>query len=743
MSRYRVMSDDNFHAGVKDDRSERGIYATAADAIKACQAIIDDSLIWEYQQCASDEGGPTGQQLYDRFADFGDSPSVVALEGAPKVDFVVKSYARKRAEELTAPGEGAAVLRQTLQESKDRRLAERAAKQEAKPENGPALENEPEIAEQPAIEKEPELENTPGAEKAAEIEKEQLSASEIHEESPPVTRETEQVMSAAELPAREAMEFDVVIVGAGPAGLAAAIRLKQLSPDISVVVVEKGSEVGAHILSGAVIDPIGLDSLIPEWRNEDTPIKTPVTSDSFYVLGSSGALRLPNVLMPPLMSNHGNFIVSLGDVCRYLAKKAEALGVEIYPGFAAAEVLYDGDKVAGIATGDMGIGKNGEQKSGYTRGMELRGKYTLFAEGARGSLTKTLIERFALAQDRQPQKFGIGLKELWQVAPDKFRKGMVQHTMGWPLDNSTGGGSFLYHFDDNLVSVGFVVHLNYQNPYLSPFEEFQRFKTHPLVRDTFTGGKRISYGARAITEGGYQSVPKLTFPGGALIGCAAGFVNVPRIKGSHNAMLSGKFAAEHVAAALAQGRTGDELADYEAAWRSSPIGQDLWKVRNTKPLWSKLGTITGISLGALDMWTNTLGFSLFGTLKHGKADFATLKPAAQCQRIAYAKPDGKLTFDRLSSVYLSNTNHEEDQPAHLVVRDQALQKTSEHDVYAGPSARYCPAGVYEWVEDGGSPRYVINAQNCVHCKTCDIKDPNQNITWVPPEGAGGPNYPNM
>jgi electron-transferring-flavoprotein dehydrogenase len=743
MSRYRVMSDDNFHAGVKDDRSERGIYATAADAIKACQAIIDDSLIWEYQQCASDEGGPTGQQLYDRFADFGDSPSVVALEGAPKVDFVVKSYARKRAEELTAPGEGAAVLRQTLQESKDRRLAERAAKQEAKPENGPALENEPEIAEQPAIEKEPELENTPGAEKAAEIEKEQLSASEIHEESPPVTRETEQVMSAAELPAREAMEFDVVIVGAGPAGLAAAIRLKQLSPDISVVVVEKGSEVGAHILSGAVIDPIGLDSLIPEWRNEDTPIKTPVTSDSFYVLGSSGALRLPNVLMPPLMSNHGNFIVSLGDVCRYLAKKAEALGVEIYPGFAAAEVLYDGDKVAGIATGDMGIGKNGEQKSGYTRGMELRGKYTLFAEGARGSLTKTLIERFALAQDRQPQKFGIGLKELWQVAPDKFRKGMVQHTMGWPLDNSTGGGSFLYHFDDNLVSVGFVVHLNYQNPYLSPFEEFQRFKTHPLVRDTFTGGKRISYGARAITEGGYQSVPKLTFPGGALIGCAAGFVNVPRIKGSHNAMLSGKFAAEHVAAALAQGRTGDELADYEAAWRSSPIGQDLWKVRNTKPLWSKLGTIAGISLGALDMWTNTLGFSLFGTLKHGKADFATLKPAAQCQRIAYAKPDGKLTFDRLSSVDLSNTNHEEDQPAHLVVRDQALQKTSEHDVYAGPSARYCPAGVYEWVEDGGSPRYVINAQNCVHCKTCDIKDPNQNITWVPPEGAGGPNYPNM
>jgi electron-transferring-flavoprotein dehydrogenase len=550
-------------------------------------------------------------------------------------------------------------------------------------------------------------------------------------------------MTTPELPAREAMEFDTVIVGAGPAGLAAAIRLKQVAPDSTVVVVEKGSEVGAHILSGAVIDPIGLDRLIPEWRGEDTPIKTAVTADHFYALGPSGALRLPNFLLPPLMSNHGNFIVSLGDVCRYLAKKAEALGVEIYPGFAAAEVLFENGAVAGIATGDMGVGKDGHHKTGFARGMELRGKYTLFAEGARGSLTKTLIERFALAQDRQPQKFGIGLKELWQVAPDKFRRGLVQHTMGWPLGNRTGGGSFLYHFDDNLVSVGFVVHLNYQNPYLSPFEEFQRFKTHPLIRDTFLGGKRISYGARAITEGGYQSVPKLSFPGGALIGCAAGFVNVPRIKGSHNAMLSGMLAAEHVAAALAQGRANDELADYEAAWRSSPVGRDLWRVRNAKPLWSKLGTLAGVALGGLDMWTNTLGFSLFGTLKHGKADFATLKPAALCRPIAYQKPDGKLTFDRLSSVYLSNTNHEEDQPVHLLVRDGNLQKSSEHDVYAGPSARYCPAGVYEWVEEGGQPRFVINAQNCVHCKTCDIKDPNQNINWVPPEGGGGPNYPNM
>jgi electron-transferring-flavoprotein dehydrogenase len=551
-------------------------------------------------------------------------------------------------------------------------------------------------------------------------------------------------MSAEELPAREAMEFDVVVVGAGPAGLAAAIRLKQLSPDISVVVVEKGSEVGAHVLSGAVIDPLGLDRLLPDWRAEDTPIKTAVTDDRFYWLGPSGALRLPNVMMPPLMNNHGNYVVSLGSVCRWLATKAEALGVEIYPGFAAAEVLFDRNgAVAGVATGDMGTAKDGHHKDGFTRGMELRAKYTLFAEGARGSLTKTLISRFGLDDDREPQKFGLGLKELWQVAPAKHRSGLVQHTFGWPLDNSTGGGSFLYHFDDNLVSVGFVVHLNYANPYLSPFDEFQRFKTHPLIRDTFAGGKRLAYGARAITEGGYQSVPKLAFPGGALIGCAAGFVNVPRIKGSHNAILSGMLAAEHVAAALAASRANDELASYEAAWRASDVGRDLWKVRNAKPLWSRFGTTLGIVLGGLDMWTNTLGFSLFGTLRHGKPDSATLKPAAQCKPIAYPKPDGTLTFDRLSSVFLSNTNHEEDQPVHLKVADPALQKASEHDVYAGPSARYCPAGVYEWVEEGGGSRFVINAQNCVHCKTCDIKDPNRNITWVPPEGGGGPNYPNM
>jgi electron-transferring-flavoprotein dehydrogenase len=548
----------------------------------------------------------------------------------------------------------------------------------------------------------------------------------------------------ADLPAREAMECDVVIVGAGPAGLSAAIRLKQLAPDLNVVVVEKGSEVGAHILSGAVVDPIGLDRLLPGWREEETPIKQQVTADRFYWLGPSRALRLPNWPMPPLMNNHGNFIVSLGNVCRWLKTKAEEVGIEIYPGFAAADVLYgDNGEVVGVATGDMGIGKSGEHKDSFTRGMELRAKYTLISEGARGSLAKLLIARYALDRDREPPKFGIGLKELWQVAPDKHRPGLVQHTFGWPLDNRTGGGSFLYHFEDNLVSVGFVLHLNYRNPYVAPFEEFQRFKTHPLVRDTFAGGKRLSYGARAITEGGWQSVPKLVFPGGALIGDAAGLINVPRIKGTHNAMLSAMLAAEHVAAALGEGRAGDELTGLEAAWRSSDLGRDLWKVRNVKPLWSKLGTAVGVALGGVDMWTNTLGFSLFGTMRHGKPDHASLDPAARHKPIAYPKPDGKLTFDRLSSVFLSNTNHEEDQPPHLLVRDMALQKASEHDVYAGPSARYCPAGVYEWVEDGADVRFVINAQNCVHCKTCDIKDPNQNITWVPPEGGGGPNYPNM
>jgi electron-transferring-flavoprotein dehydrogenase len=551
---------------------------------------------------------------------------------------------------------------------------------------------------------------------------------------------------AMELPERESMEFDVVIVGAGPAGLAAAIRLKQVNPELSVVVLEKGAEVGAHILSGAVVDPIGIDRLLPDWREDpDHPFKTEVTDDHFLFLGPAGSIRLPNFLMPPLMNNHGNYVVSLGNVCRWLATHAEALGVEIYPGFAATEVLYnDEGAVIGVATGDMGIERNGEPGPNYARGMALLGKYTLIGEGVRGSLAKQLIARFKLDEGRDVPKFGIGLKELWEVKPENHKPGLVQHSFGWPLDMRTGGGSFLYHLEDNLVAVGFVVHLNYKNPYLHPFEEFQRFKTHPAIRGTFEGAKRLSYGARAITEGGYQSVPKLSFPGGALIGCSAGFVNVPRIKGSHNAVLSGILAAEKLADAIAAGRANDEPIEIERGWRESAIGQDLKKVRNVKPLWSKFGTAVGVALGGLDMWTNTLfGFSFFGTLKHGKTDAQSLEPAAKHQKIDYPKPDGVLTFDRLSSVFLSNTNHEENQPVHLQVKDWDLQKRSEYDVYAGPSSRYCPAAVYEWVEKDGQPTFVINAQNCVHCKTCDIKDPNQNINWVPPQGGEGPVYPNM
>ncbi len=545
---------------------------------------------------------------------------------------------------------------------------------------------------------------------------------------------------------RESMEFDVVIVGAGPAGLSAAIRLKQVNPELSVVVLEKGAEVGAHILSGAVVDPVGIDKLLPDWREEaDHPFKTPVTDDHFLVLGPAGSVRLPNILMPPLMNNHGNYIVSLGNVCRWLASHAEALGVEIYPGFAAADVLYnDEGAVIGVVTGDMGVERDGSHGPNYAPGMALLGKYVLIGEGARGSLSKKLIAKYRLDEGREPGKFGIGLKELWQVAPEKHKPGLVQHSFGWPLDMKTGGGSFLYHLEDNLVAVGFVVHLNYKNPYLAPFEEFQRFKTHPAIRGTFEGGKRISYGARAITEGGWQSVPKLTFPGGALMGCSAGFVNVPRIKGSHNAVLSGMQAAEHVAKAIADGRSHDEITGYENEWRGSEIGKDLKRVRNVKPLWSRFGTLVGVGLGGLDMWLNTLfGISPFGTLKHGKTDAASLEPAAKHHKIDYPKPDGVLTFDRLSSVFLSNTNHEENQPIHLQVQDMALQKRSEHDVFAGPSSRYCPAGVYEWVEEGGDAKFVINAQNCVHCKTCDIKDPNQNINWQPPQGGEGPVYPNM
>jgi electron-transferring-flavoprotein dehydrogenase len=550
---------------------------------------------------------------------------------------------------------------------------------------------------------------------------------------------------------RESMDYDVVIVGAGPAGLSAAIRLKQLSGEggreVSVCVLEKGSEVGAHILSGAVLDPSALDDLLPDWWARGAPIKTPVTDDRFLYLGPAGSIRVPNFLFPPLMSNHGCFIISLGNVCRWLAKEAEALGVEIYPGFAAAEVLYnENGAVAGVATGDMGVGRDGHHKDSYTPGALIRGKYTLIAEGVRGSLAKTLIERFQLQEGRDPQKFGIGLKELWQVPTAMHQSGLVMHTMGWPLDNGTGGGSFLYEFEDGFVSVGFVLHLNYKNPYLSPFEEFQRLKTHKAIRPLLEGGKRIAYGSRAITEGGLQSIPKLAFAGGALIGCSAGLVNVPRIKGSHNAMRSGMVAAECVFAALGAGRAHDLLEDYEPAIRQSSVWRDLKPVRNVKPLWSKLGTVLGVGLGGFDMWTNQLfGVSLLGTLHHGKPDFATLIQASDARPITYPKPDGVVSFDKLSSVFLSGTNHEEDQPIHLRLKDSSIPIAVNLPRWAEPAQRYCPAGVYEVLYDasGANPRFQINAQNCVHCKTCDIKDPAQNINWVVPEGGGGPNYPNM
>ena len=558
-------------------------------------------------------------------------------------------------------------------------------------------------------------------------------------------------MADAALPAREAMDVDVVIVGGGPAGLATGIRLmqraKEAGAELNVVLIEKGAEIGAHILSGAVMDPIGMDALLPGWRNEGAPIDTPVTDDRYLYLGPAGSLRLPNFVMPPMLSNHGTYIVSLGSVCKWLGEQAEALGLQIFPGFAGTELLYDkSGAVTGVVTGDMGLGKDGKPKSSFARGMEIRARYTIIAEGARGSLAKGVIKRFELDKNSEPQKYGLGLKELWEVKPENHKPGRVQHTLGWPLPNSVGGGSFEYHYGANLVTVGFVVHLNYDNPYISPYEEFQRFKTHTAIRGTFEGGKRVAYGARVMTSGGLQSVPELVFPGGALVGCSAGFLNFPRLKGSHNALLSGFHAGDACFQALKDGRAHDRLDEYAETYKRSTIYKDLKRVRNVKPLYARWGTFAGVGLSAAEMWLNTIipGVGLGYTLKHGKPDYAAMKPASWFKPIAYPKADGKLTFDRLTNVAFSGTNHEEDQPVHLKVADMGTQLASELETYAGPSNRYCPAGVYEWVDDGaGAKRFQINAQNCVHCKSCDIKDPNQNITWTVPEGGGGPVYPGM
>ena len=545
---------------------------------------------------------------------------------------------------------------------------------------------------------------------------------------------------------REAMAYDVVIVGAGPAGLSAAIRLKQLSADLEVVVLEKGSEVGAHILSGAVLDPSGLNALIPDWKALGAPLNTEVKEDNFYVLGKARHIRLPNFIMPPLMSNHGNYIVSMGNVCRWLAEQAEAMGVEIFPGMACSELVYDDDgALRGVVAGEFGKNADGSPGDGYEPGMELHGKYVFLSEGVRGSLAKEVIAKYNLAESCDVPKFGLGMKEIWEVKPENHNQGEVTHTMGWPVGFKAGGGSFIYHLENNQVYVGYIIDLNYKNPYLFPYMEFQRFKHHPKIAKLLEGGKRIAYGARAVTKGGLQSIPQSAFPGGALLGCSAGLVNLPRIKGNHNAMQSGMAAAEAAYAALQNGQSQDVLVAYDTALRQGPVGKDLEKVRNVAPLNAKFGPLGGLVFGGFDMWFQTLfGISLFGTLKHGKTDAQSTQEASKHTPIDYPKPDGKLSFDRLTNVSFAMTNHEESQPVHLQLADRSIPISVNWEKYAEPAQRYCPAGVYEVVEEPGKdPRFVINFQNCVHCKTCDIKDPSENITWVTPQGGDGPNYPNM